>query len=694
MENRVFLERYRLSLGRNGLPVELHRSPAARTYRAQEIETGREVALTLVSPAPSDPALLEQLETEATAAKKINQMNIPRLHDFGRENDELIYVDEYCEGHAAAAWVAARGPLPIAAVLRVALQVVDAMNATAFQRLHHGALNPDNILFVAGQTVEGDWPPVKVLHWFAPPADLSGAGDARVNSAARFASPEQIDGAKVDVRSEIYSLGVTMWFLLTGVPPVSDPKVSGENVARIARDKLRGVPKIVRHLLDRMLRANPAERPQDPVALAAYLQTCLARVERRSKIERRFGIPVVAKPRVVEPKVRMPIPIKPLALAAGLLALAALGMLLLPSPLTHKRSAPVAEKTTRLPDGLPNEVPVVRRDSLGRMDETAPNASNEIPRGETAPTAIVAADDASNEIPRDEFAATATNSPPLPEPPAPAEGPAESAPVPASVVAANPPENSETSLSSEPESEASVTSPIIAETNEPHDAATMPTPADVASIAEEKSKTVANAAHSAKEPKPALTAPIVAADDASNETPEFATAAPAPAGGPAESAPAPAPVLAANVPDGSPAETSPASEPDSEGSVTSPIIAETNEPHDAATMPTPADVAPIAEEKLKSVANTAHSAEKAKSALTKGSTTKRKSPAVAERTSTRSRKVRRLAHTAKRAKPLPKLRVGSAPAELVGTTSDGRWILSVSETGRRIIVPPPPGYSP
>jgi len=150
-----------------------------------------------------------------------------------------------------------------------------------------------------------------------------------VNSAARFASPEQIGGAKVDVRSEIYSLGVTMWFLLTGVPPVSDPKVSGENAARIARDKLRGVPKIVRHLLDRMLRANPAERPQDPVALAAYLQTCLARVERRAKIERRFGLPVAAKLRVVEPKVRMPIPIKPLALAAGLLALAALGGLVL-----------------------------------------------------------------------------------------------------------------------------------------------------------------------------------------------------------------------------------------------------------------------------------------------------------------------------------------------------------------------------
>ena len=347
MDNRIFLERYRLSRGRNGLPVELYRSPAARTYRAQEIETGREVALTLISPAPNDPLLLERLEAEASAAEQINQVNIPRLYNFGRENDELIYVTEYCEGHTAAAWVGARGPLAIGAVLRVALQVVDAMNATAFQRLHHSALNPDNIVFIAGQTVEGDWPPLKVLHWYAPPPDFSETGNERIDSAVRFAAPEQLQNGQVDVRSEIYSLGATMWFLLTGTAPGAN--LPGDPTARAGVEKLRGVPKIVRHLLDRMLRVDPAERPQDPVALAAYLQTCLARVDRREKIERRLGVPLLAKARVAAAtRPRMPIPIKPLAWAAGILALAALAIVFLPWPLAQKRTGPVVQESARV----------------------------------------------------------------------------------------------------------------------------------------------------------------------------------------------------------------------------------------------------------------------------------------------------------------------------------------------------------
>ena len=392
MENRTFLERYRLSLGRNGLPVELHRSPAARTYRAQEIETGREVALALVSPAPSDTAVLKRLEAEAIAAEEINHINIPRLYDFGLENDELIYVSEYCEGHTASAWVGARGPLSTAAALRVALQVVDAMNATAFQRLYHPALNPDNIVFVAGQTVEGDWPPIKVLHWFGCAPEFLETGDARIENAARFTAPEQLREGGVDVRSEIYALGATMWFLLTGAPPA----IVDSDGAKAEMGKLRGAPKIVRHLLARMLRSDPLERPQDPVALANYLQTCLARVERRAKIERRFGIPVTMQPSVVEPKTRAALPIKPLALAAALLALVTLVWLFLPLSTSRRQSTRSPEQTNRLPGSLPNDVPVVTKDSLGRIDAAGQKFSPDAARP-----------DAAVEVPRDEMASTA-----------------------------------------------------------------------------------------------------------------------------------------------------------------------------------------------------------------------------------------------------------------------------------------------
>ena len=604
MDNRIFLERYRLSRGRNGLPVELYRSPAARTYRAQEIETGREVALTLVTPAPNDAALLKRLEAEATAAEQINQVNIPRLYNFGRENDELVYVTEYCEGHTAAAWVAARGPLGIGPVLRVALQVVDAMNATAFQRLHHSALNPDNIIFTAGQTVEGDWPPVKVLHWFAPPPDFSETGNERIDSAIRFAAPEQLQNGEVDVRSEIYSLGATMWFLLTGTPPGA--MLAGGQSARIGAEKLRGVPKIVRHLLNRMLRVDPAERPQDPVALAAYLQTCLARVDRREKIERRFGVPLLAKARVAVAPSRMPIPVKPLAWAAGILALAALAIVFLPWPLTPKRSGPVVQETARGAENQPNEVAVVQNDSLGRMSDT----EEAVP---PAP-AIVPSELPADEIPRDETVRTVANDRAAVEPPAPAEGPAEQPVAPEPAVAANSTQTQpiESNLPVQDSDDAVVSSPVI-ETNEPHQATAVM----------------------------------------------------------------------------------------SEGDLPPPVIAETNEAQAAETLSAPPEPTPLAEEepvkvaqrtpppkKSTKISRTNQTTERAKKRTTK----KRAVASKSERTTTRSAKSRRVTQAAKRAQPLPKLRVGSARAELVGTTSDGKWILSVAESGQRVIVPPPPGF--
>ncbi len=576
MDNRIFLERYRLSRGRNGLPVELYRSPAARTYRAQEIETGREVALTLVSPAPNDSSLLERLEAEAKAAEKINQAHIPRLYNFGRENDELVYVTEYCEGHTASAWVAARGPLTIGAVLRVALQVVDAINATAFQRLHHSALNPDNIIFVAGQTVEGDWPPVKVLHWFGPLPDLSETGNARIDSAVRFAAPEQLQSGEVDVRSEIYSLGATMWFLLTGSAP--GVMVPGESTARVGVEKLRAVPKIVRHLLDRMLCTDPAKRPHDPVALAAYLQTCLARLDRRAKIERNLGVPLLAKARVAVAKPWMPIPIKPLAWAAGILALAALVILFLPWPLNHKRLASSSQEAPRVSENQPNEVAVVENDSLGRMSE---NEESESPAPESTSPAI-----SPDEIPRDEMARTVQST--------------------------------------------------AADPNEP----------------------------------------------------------PAPGEGPDEAVTTPPPAVAKNSPTEQPAGTTlPKAESADTDSIAPPVIAETNEPHNAVSITAPDESAAITDdEPVKNAPASPPAKETAKTSLTEHATQKRSVASASAHSTTQSRKSVRVVRTAKRARPLPKLRVGSSTAELVGTTSDGRWILSVSESGRRIIVPPPPGY--
>ncbi len=569
METKTFLDSYRLSLGRNGLPVELHRTPLGTTYRAQEIESGREVAIELIPASSLDPAVVESLQEEAGALRQINHLNIPLLQDFAIEGEQLVYVTEYFDGPTAQAWVAARGPLTPGAVLRIALQVVGALGAASFRRLSHPALNPANIIFIPEQADKGDGPAIKLLHWSGAPIALARrrtSGEDEFDSPMPYQSPEQRRGERVDFASAIYSLGATMWFLLSGEAPAPAPDFAVDKASRLGGEKSRALPKIMRHLLDRMLRFDPAERPLDPVALTAYLQTCLARVERRKKVEPLSGVAPVTSRRVEDRK-PWPNKLEALALAGVLLALAASAALLRWPP-RGGGSSPIAQEIHPVISRQPNETPVVWRDSLGRLPDrdqpTAATPTAVVPQTRTPP----------NQMPAESVVAESTVAEPAP----PAAGPTES--------------------------------------TECYD---HPTIAD-----------------------------------------------------------APASRLA-----------------DGEVGITDQpaVFAETSEPPSIASAPAPQTYLPASGQEREATGANGPSVSSERVA-TKARSTSKKSGSLAKRSRGRSQTRRpRLAHTAKRAKPLPKLRVGTAPAELVGTTSDGRWILSVADSGRRIIVSPPPGYA-
>jgi serine/threonine protein kinase len=558
MENRVFFNRYRLSLARNGLPVELNRAPTAIIYRAQEIETGREVALEVVTTPITNPGLRQQLETEAAAAREISHINIPKLYEFGFEGDELVYVTEPCEGHTASAWVGARGPLPVAAVLRVALQVVDTLGVTAFHHIVHHSLNPDNIIFAEGGAAQNDWPSIKILHWLGVAPILGETGDPRLDNAARFASPEQLHANVVEVPSEIYSLGATMLFLLTGAPPDAAPGFDLASAPPLAA-RLGAAPKIVRHLLAKMLQPDPEKRPQDPVALAAFLQTCLARVERQAKTRRQFSLPVLAKARTSAKKFWEPLPLKRIAVAAALLLLALVAALALPRAFVARHVTPAPQRSIAHATGPRNEMAGL------------PNESSATPHNVAAPRIngpVV-------EVPREKTAALPPRRSLADEPPAPAEGPAE------------PGSNS--------------SAPAITSGNSP--------------------------------------AP---AEPAIGEAEDEGSARIAAAGGPTVQEDLPKPTAASPAPSAS------------------------------------------------SLSAGAESSRKV--AFGSREIAKAKSKKVAKKSSARNR--RAIArHPVKRAEPIPSLQFGSSRAELVGTTSDGRWILSIADSGKRVIVPPPPGFA-
>ncbi len=352
MKRKTYLDRYRVIADERGALAVLRRHGTAVTYKAEDTRDGSEVEVEVILAFGLKPRVREELAREGKAARQLNHPNIPALREFESETDQFVYVWEHVAGTSVEAWVKAHGPMPVGPALRIASQIVSALGAAAFQSLVHRAINPENVVLVPGQTPQGDWPMVKILQWIGTvPAGSKYAGKNMASDAtASFVSPEQKSEGVVNFQSEIYSLGATLWFLLTGAPPIAETPLP----------RLSGVPKPALHLLEQMLARDPEQRPHDPVAFEESLRDCLSQVDRREAVGRKFGVPVaVAEPAAIKTATpHRPIPWKPLALAALFLGLAAVGAFLLPRSLHPSEwfSGSKESRSIGVPIGVPDSV--------------------------------------------------------------------------------------------------------------------------------------------------------------------------------------------------------------------------------------------------------------------------------------------------------------------------------------------------
>ena len=363
MERTTFAEHYRICAKGDGSHRELSRTGDAITYKAKDIRSGEPVALKLIPIVSVDPAAREQFEEQARAAQSLDHINVAKVSAFGVEDDHFVFVSEYLEGEALDSWIAANGPMALDAVLRIALQVVSALSAASFYELTHRAIRPSNLMIVPGPTAEGGWPFVKLINF-----GLAGSNADSQGGEAQFVSPEQLQYGTVDFRSEIYSLGATMCFLLTGAAP---------SAGTIPLQQLSRFPTRVRNLLAQMLRNNPDERPQDPVGFAEEIRECLLRVERRQVLARRFGIPLVSIiPRTSERPHR--VPRRALALAALALTLAALAAILLAEPIRTVLHRNRTTKAIGVPIGVPeaSPEPIIASRATGQALAASPAPTN------------------------------------------------------------------------------------------------------------------------------------------------------------------------------------------------------------------------------------------------------------------------------------------------------------------------------
>jgi hypothetical protein len=369
MDRTTFLENYRVSVGYDGTPNELGRDAGAVAYEAVDERSSEPVVLTLVPVESIDPAVREQFEEQARAVQRLRHVNIAKVFDFGREGEDYVYASERLPGETLAAWVAQHGPMPADATLRVAEQIVSVLSSASFHKLPYPPVQPQDIIVVPGQTPEGGWPLVKVTNFgltgvktgmeSSETSSSRVAGErerneVEVNGQISSAEPSPIAGPRAEhetmgLRSEIHSLGATMYFLLTGI------ELSAETLRQ--PPKLSGFPKPLRNLLSQMLHPNPGQRPKDLVVLGEMIRSCLLKIERRLALANRYGVPFrTTIPRPDQPRPRH---LLRTALAFGALVVAAavLAAFLLPGATGKILHWPRETKSIGVLVGVPESSP-------------------------------------------------------------------------------------------------------------------------------------------------------------------------------------------------------------------------------------------------------------------------------------------------------------------------------------------------
>jgi serine/threonine protein kinase len=276
---------YEIERREDGSLYELGRGAMGTTYRAVDRTLQRSVALKIIKLgiAGRSAEVRDRFIREARAAAALRHGNIATVFQFGirEETGQCFYAMELVEGETLEERVRRAGPLDVRATIEIAQQVTSALAAAEKRGLIHRDLKPSNLMLVnADETEEGgtvkiiDFGLAKVLNAPVDPMRLTYSGFV---GTPAFASPEQFENAALDVRSDIYSLGATLWFAVTGKTLFGGHSVEEIHAAQqsnalpIAQLKAAHVPFRLGSLLESMLALQPAARPR-PHDLEAKLR--------------------------------------------------------------------------------------------------------------------------------------------------------------------------------------------------------------------------------------------------------------------------------------------------------------------------------------------------------------------------------------------------------------------------------------
>lgn len=244
-------------------------------YLAEQVELSRQVAFKVLDTKFSaDASYIERFEREARAIAALNHKNIVKVYDCGRDGDFHFIVNEFVDGGTVQSLIDEKCSLSSEETVEYAIQVAEGLAAAAAANIIHRDIKPDNLMLTrAGVLKIADFGLAKTI---APGQASSESG--LIMGTPFYMSPEQAKGLPMDSRSDIYSLGVSMYCMVIGDVPFDADSVVGVLLKQISADRpdpcavKPSLPSVLGSLVMRMMDKSPENRPQNPQELLRELE--------------------------------------------------------------------------------------------------------------------------------------------------------------------------------------------------------------------------------------------------------------------------------------------------------------------------------------------------------------------------------------------------------------------------------------
>ena len=280
--SELWERRLRRALGDDyELLAEIGSGSFGRVYRVRDLRLEREVALKVLDPAlTTDPAVVERFRREAQLAASLQHPNIVSIYDIDERYGLLWYTMELIKGDNIGSLVEKLGPLSVEHTLEILDDALAALEHSHERRLIHRDIKPENLL-------QGPDGRVRVTDFglaLALPRGRMFGGATSRSGTPQFAAPEQLVGGQVDVRTDLFSLGLVGYFALLGKPPLE-----GRTTEAVMRGQVGGTLPVLRDVrddvparLEEVLQKAAAMDPMGRFASATALRKALEKVRRSS----------------------------------------------------------------------------------------------------------------------------------------------------------------------------------------------------------------------------------------------------------------------------------------------------------------------------------------------------------------------------------------------------------------------------